>query len=110
MASYGVAQTITYNAWDTSDNSWKTGDVANHTLYWTKDGTASAVTNSPSEVDATNKPGEYKVVLTVAEAQCIQGTLHGKSSTSNIILIPTRVSFVPQTVSAEFEELNSTMN
>jgi len=106
MASYGVEQTITYCAWDTSNNSYKTGDAANHALRWVKDGVSAAATNSPAEVDAVNEPGVYKLTLTAAECACVQGTLCGKSSTEYVIIIPTRVSFVPQTISAEFEEQN----
>jgi len=93
MASRGQTITIEYYAWDTAANVYKTGDVANHTLRWTKDGTASAPTNSPAEVDATNKPGAYKLVLTGTEATCDIGILGGKSSTANIVLAPTHVSF-----------------
>lgn len=93
MPSYGQSVTLQYTAWNTSTNAYVTGDSANHTLRWVKDGTASAPTNSPSEVDATNAPGIYKVVLTSTEAQCQVGTLAGKSSTSNVILIGITVTF-----------------
>jgi hypothetical protein len=93
MPSYGVGVTLEYIAWNTSTNAYVTGDVANHTLRWIKDGTASATTNSPSEVDSTNAPGVYKVVLTTTETQCQVGTLAGKSSASNVVLIGTTVSF-----------------
>jgi hypothetical protein len=53
MASRGQSLTITYVAWDTANNAGKTGDVANHTLRWIKDGTSAAPVNSPSEVDPT---------------------------------------------------------
>ena len=49
MATRGVAMTIAYVAWDTEANAGKTGDVANHTLRWIKDGTAAAPTNAPTE-------------------------------------------------------------
>jgi hypothetical protein len=85
---YGVQQTVTYIAWDTSANAGKTGDSANHTLRWVKNGTSAAPTNTPSEVDATNAPGLYKITLTATEWETLQGTLAGKSSTANVSVIP----------------------
>lgn len=93
MSSRGQSVVLTYIAWDTSANVGKSGDVANHTLRWIKDGAASAPTNSPSEVDATNAPGAYKLTLTTAECTCDTGTLVGKSSTANVSIIPVAISF-----------------
>lgn len=93
MALYGVSFVITYVAWDTSANAGKTGDSANHTLRWVKDGVSGVPTNSPSEVDATNLPGLYKLTLTAAEAQAVFGALGGKSSTANVSIMPVMVPF-----------------
>lgn len=93
MASRGQSIVVTYVAWDTVNNVGKTGDVANHTLRWIKDGTAAAPTNAASEIDATNVPGVYKITLTTAECTCDSGTLAGKSSTSNISIMPKDVTF-----------------
>ncbi len=93
MASRGQSIVVTYVAWDTVNNVGKTGDVANHTLRWIKDGTASATTNAASEVDATNAPGVYKLTLTTAECTCDSGTLAGKSSSANISIMPKDVTF-----------------
>jgi len=93
MARYGAALTITYVAWDTSANAGKTGDVSNHTLRWVKDGVSAAPTNSPSEVDATNAPGVYKITLTAAEATCSVGVLAGKSATANVSIVPIAITF-----------------
>lgn len=93
MASRGQTITITYTAWDTSANVGKTGDVANHTLRWVKDGVSAAPTNASTEVDATNAPGQYNLVLTAAECTADFGVLAGKSSTASVVIIPTRVSF-----------------
>lgn len=93
MATRGVSMTVQYRAWDTSANAPKTGDVANHTLRWIKDGTAGAPTNSPSEVDATNAPGVYKLTLTATEADADIGDLAGKSSTANVVLIGPQIQF-----------------
>lgn len=94
MPSRGISSLIvTYIAWDTVANTTKSGDVFNHTLRWIKDGTSSAPTNSPSEVDATNAPGVYKITLTGTETTCDIGTLAGKSSTANVTIIPLTISF-----------------
>lgn len=93
MPSRGQSVVLTYIAWDTSANAGKTGDVANHTLRWIKDGTSAAQTNSPAEIDATNVPGAYKITLTSAECTCDTGTLVGKSSTANVSIIPVAIAF-----------------
>lgn len=93
MASRGQGVTVTYVAWDVNANAPKDGDVFNHTLRWIKDGTSSAPTNSPSQVDATNAPGVYRLALTSTETTCDVGTLAGKSSTANVVIIPLTISF-----------------
>lgn len=93
MASRAQSITITYVAWDSVANTPKTGDVANHTLRWVKDGTASAPTNTPTEVDSVNAPGLYKLVLTASECTCDFGCLGGKSSTANVVILPSLVTF-----------------
>jgi len=93
MATRNVAMTITFVAWDTSNNVGKTGDNGNLTLRWIKDGSASAPTNSSSEVDSTNVPGVYKITLTATETDCNIGTLAGKSSTSDIVVLPITIQF-----------------
>lgn len=93
MATRGIAMTIAYVAWDTNANAGKTGDEANHTLRWIKDGTSAAPTNAPTEVDATNAPGLYKIALTATETDCDIGVLCGKSSTSNVSIIPVTIQF-----------------
>ncbi len=93
MPSRGQSITITYIAWDTNANVGKSGDVANHTLRWVKDGTSSAPSNSPSEIDATNAPGAYKIALSSAECTCHTGVLVGKSSTANVSIIPASIAF-----------------
>lgn len=93
MATRALQQVVCYLAWNTSTNAYVTGDSGNHTLRWIKDGSASAPSNSAAEVDATNTPGVYKLTLTSTETDCIEGVLAGKSSTSNVIVIPTMVAF-----------------
>lgn len=93
MALYGVSFVATVFAWDTVNNTYKTGDSANIALRWLKDGTDAATTNACSEVSAANAPGEYKVTLTATEAQCICGTLGGKSSSTGIVIVPITFAF-----------------
>lgn len=95
MPSRGQSLALTYVAWDTVANAGKTGDGANHTLRWVKDGTSAAPDGSPaiSEVDSTNAPGLYKVTLDTTDCTCNFGTLCGKSSTSGISIIPVPVTF-----------------
>lgn len=93
MATRAVQTVITFSAWDTLNQVGKTGDVANFTLRWVKDGMSGATSNAASELDATNSPGEYKITMTSSETDCLFGELNGKSSTANIIIIPTRIGF-----------------
>ena len=93
MASRAQALTITYTAWDISTNGPKTGDSANHTLRWIKDGASAAPANTPTQVDATNAPGEYNLTLTDAECTAWFGKLAGKSSTANVVILPVAVNF-----------------
>lgn len=93
MATRALQQVVSYIAWNTSTNAYVTGDSANHTLYWTKDGTASVATNAAAEIDSTHLPGLYKCTMTATETDCIEGMLGGKSATSNVSLIPTMVAF-----------------
>src|SRR6516162_1890321 len=92
MAIRGVSITLQYLAFNVSTGAYVTGDVANHTLRWIKDGVSAAPTNAAAEVDATNAPGAYKVTLVAAEMTCDTGMLHGKSSTANVIIIPVQVT------------------
>lgn len=93
MASRGQSLTIAYVAWNTSSNAPKTGDVANHTLRWIKDGTSSAPSGSPTEVDAASAPGVYTITLTSAECTCNLGVLSGVSSTTDVVIIPLVIAF-----------------
>lgn len=93
MSVRGKSITVEYYAWDVTNGIPKTGDAANHTLKWVKDGTSATATNAGAEVDATNAKGLYKVVLTAAECNCDFGTLHGVSSTSGVYITPVKVPF-----------------
>lgn len=89
MPIIGRARYIMYVAWDNTNSVGKTGDSGNHTLRFVDllTGAESTPGNAPAEVDATNTPGLYKLLLTEAEAQN-EMTLHGKSSTSGVAIIP----------------------
>lgn len=87
MIRQGVALWVHYRVWDVGSKSWKTGDVANHTLYFVKDGVATLADNAPQEVGG----GVYRVLSTVAEVNGLFITLHGKSSTSGCYILPTHM-------------------
>jgi len=94
MPSYGQALAIQFVAWDTGANKGKTGDGANFTMRWVKDGVSSALsTTTVTEIDATNTPGLYKCSINGTEASCYLGTLCGVSSTANVSIIPQTVTF-----------------
>lgn len=83
---------LCYVAWDTSANAGKTGDVLNHTLRLVGDGLELIPSNSPFEVDSSGCPGLYKINLTATEVNFNIFTLAGKSSTSNVILVPVQIT------------------
>lgn len=91
MAIKGDALTVTYFAWDTGNQAGKTGDNGNHTLRLVRDGVEDTPDNSPAEVDATNLPGVYSLALTETEMNADAVTLGGKSSTADIVIVPTQV-------------------
>jgi len=93
MATRGIAMTISFVAWDTSGNSGKSGDDAQFTMRWVKDGTSSAPDGTVAEVDATNCPGLYKLALTATETDANIGTLAGVSSTADVSIIPATIQF-----------------
>lgn len=93
MSSQNVSTTIVYMAYNTSTGAYVIGDVSNHTIKLVKDGTEASPTNNPSEVDSTNAPGAYKLTLTAGETQYGAVWCGGKSSTPNVIIIPTTISF-----------------
>lgn len=102
MASYGQSVTVSYMAYNTNTGAYVTGDLANHTIKLIKDGSEASPSNSATEVDSVNMPGLYAIVLTAAEAQHNVVIVAGKSSSSNVIIIPTVISFeqLPQALSA----------
>ena len=93
MAKRGVEQPAFYVARNVADNEPATGDAANHTIAWVKDGVATAATNTPVEVSAALAPGLYYVTITTAEADCALGVLAGTSSTEDVELFGVAMSF-----------------
>ena len=94
MATRGIAHTVQFVAWDSGTNAGKTGDGANFTLRWVKDGTSAALTTTTvTEIDSTNCPGLYKVGISSTESDCNIGTLAGKSSTSGVSVVPVTIQF-----------------
>jgi len=89
----GVATKITLLAIDTATNSPKTGDAANLTAYVKKDGGAVTVLadTSATEDSATNAPGLYTFDVSAAETTADWLEFSGKSSTTNVRLIPKTV-------------------
>src|SRR5674476_908733 len=101
---------LCYMAWDTSLNTGKTGDVANHTLRLILDGIETQPSQQPQEVDATNCPGLYKLNLVDFEMNASMVVLSGSSSTLNVIIIPVQLttSVVASLTAAQFTHLRPT--
>jgi hypothetical protein len=94
MASRGQSITVVFYAYDTANSIGKTGDAANFTLKWVKDGTAATPTNIPAtEIDGIILKGLYSLVMTTAECTANFGALGGVSSTSGIVIVPVFVTF-----------------
>lgn len=93
MAKRGAEGPAFYIARNVADNEPATGDAANHTVAWVKDGVATAATNSPVEVSSTLAPGLYYVTITAVESDCALGVLAGTSSTADVELFGVAMSF-----------------
>lgn len=77
-------------AWDTVNDTEKTGNAASITARISKDGAAMAASSdtNPTELDATYAPGVYAFDLSQAETNCDLFCLFAKSATSGIKLEP----------------------
>jgi len=82
------AQALTMHYFATDSDGPKTGDVGNHALRIIEDGVVGTIAASPAEIDATNAPGMYKVVISAAENTADVVTLCGKSSSSGVTISP----------------------
>jgi len=74
---------VTYTAWDTSANTPKTGDVANHTIKYIADGTEGTPAASPAEVGN----GEYSIAIAADENTGTMMAVTGESATANIEIV-----------------------
>lgn len=79
----GESITIYYRAWNMESGDIRTGDVANHTCQWSKDGgTPYTLANAPQEIGN----GFYKVTLSASDTNCSTGLLSVTSSTTKTII------------------------
>ena len=95
MAVKNKPITATFSVVDVSTGLGKTGDTANLTIKLVRDGVVAAPTNAPVEVDAINAPGTYKIALTAAEMNYDTVRIAGKSSTTNVQVIPVDIRTLP---------------
>jgi len=97
-----AAQSGTLYALDVSTGLAKTGDAANMVFYIAKDdGNTNAISGNsgvPTECDATNAKGLYKIALSQNETNADKLTLSGKSVTNNVIVQPTVIYTLPYIV------------
>ncbi len=94
-----AGQSVTFYVVDASTGLPKTGDSANILTYVSKDdGTVTLITAAsgvPTEVDATNAKGLYKIALSQAETNADKLLFSGKSSTANIVVAPAVLYTIP---------------
>jgi hypothetical protein len=92
-----ASQKITVYAVDASTGLPKTGDAANITVYVSKDdGSVTALGDtSATEADATNAKGDYLFDVTQTETNADKLRFTGKSSTSNVVIVPQTIYTIP---------------
>lgn len=94
-----ASQSVTLSAFDASTGLQKTGDAANMVFYVSKDdGAVTAIASNsgvPTESDATNAKGDYKIALSQTETNADKLRFTGKSSTSNIVVVAQTIYTVP---------------
>jgi hypothetical protein len=83
-------QKIPIFAWDALNDTPKTGDAANITARYRKDGGSVTQSNdtNPTEVDATYMPGVYEFDPLQAETNCDALWWYAKSATAYIRIEP----------------------
>ena len=85
-----AGQYVYLRAWNIASGNFavpRTGDASNISAFIALSGAdESAATNSVAEVDATNCPGLYRLLLTAAEINADSVLVTGTSSTSNTTL------------------------
>lgn len=80
-------------AWDLDANTYKTGDAANITAKWAKDGADAVNLTTPTVTENTAIAGLYRVSVSSVEANCTTGTISGTSITADVIIIPKTYDF-----------------
>ena len=63
-------------------------DLANHTLYWTKDNTRAEAVNCQQSEHVELGHGLYNILITNGESDCDEGSIDGESSTPGAIIVP----------------------
>lgn len=102
-----AGQIVTFVALD-ADGEYVTGDAANISASVIQDGTRSAAANAVAEVDATNAPGRYRLLLTQAETNYDSVDVAAISATSGVqvlapLLGPTLVDLTAAEVNAQVD-------
>ena len=92
-----ASQKLQFFAFIPSTGLPKTGDAANITIYVSKDhGAVTALTDtSAAEMDATNAKGVYVVDVAQAESNADELAFTGKSSTSDVSIVPRFITTTP---------------
>lgn len=100
-----ASQKVLVFAWDTANNTAKSGDAANITAKISKDCGAAASTDdtNPTELDATNFPGIYYFNLTQTETNADMILIQAVSSTSRVAILPV-IIFTTIDLKTEYSE------
>lgn len=87
-----AGQKLTLYAVDAGTGLPKTGDAANMVFYASQDDSsyAAIASNSgvPTEDDSTHAQGLYSILLSQAETNGLKLKFSGKSTTSNVVVMP----------------------
>ncbi len=91
-----ATQYVYFMVWNTSAASGqkvpRTGDAGNISMFVGLDAAAeSPAANSPTEVDATNLPGVYRLLMSQAEMNADSVVVGGTSTTATTEVDPTQV-------------------
>lgn len=99
MFKNSASQSVALFAFDTTTGAPKTGDAANQVYYITKDwGSVTAISANagvPTEMDATNAKGWYKIAVSQTETNADALLFSGKSSTANISVVGALIFTTP---------------
>lgn len=94
-----AGQQIALFAFDAVTGLPKSGDAANMVFYVNKDwaGPVAIASNAgvPTEIDAVNAKGKYRIALAQAETNADALEFTGKTITANIAIVPMRFDTMP---------------